>query len=1397
MKKLAILIICSLVCCVSFAQNRYVNRITGNDAGVCNLPGSPCKTIQYAVNQAVAGDNINIAAGGYFQDVLINKSLNILGAKQGILGYDPSRGSSESGIFGFVTITASNVVIDGMYIFSDSQEALTAAFVSNLVIKNTVFNARNAGAVYFDDISLSNCSNTLIERNRFATGKTGIILIKSNQTTIQRNVLGILPSGSAGDVLSDFGIDIKNNCANVNILENYFKQIQKFALIRIQAANPNGLTGKVTIRNNYLTNNTSGGTIQDSGISIVDGTSPWDASLVEILENYFTNANKCLYAGNQNTIAGGKIYANANYWGTAQSPTRGNSTGEAITGVAQTDVDALLWFYNPVDVSTNLGFQSNKKLSFDPVETGVTLQPAITAMPRPALPLLERWELRPSFLGDVTFVEDVTVSTPMFLEGTYNTFKTNINSGGTLPQVVNIASDSVLFRAFNLNIDDTTPRGVVVEGVEETEILDNGFYNLATANGKMLVVDSKKTAAPFVTNTIKIQNNTFFNSNFPDSGTAISFLNSNKGVSGQPSPEFGTISLTGNTFEEPYQYFLLLDPTVGKEFTFSPDISNNTFAVNGTPNLPSAIPDETGFFILENKLMHKIDVSTVGFLNVKSNHYYVTPQSFYAPFTTTASVQRAVSLATATNVIHISGINYPAPDYPNATTITQPLTFDMEDGVTPNLQSLTMNIGGGGTLDVLGNLGIYNTLTLTNGYIMPDATGNVTFAPNFTTVAGGNNTSYINGTVQIDKTGVSSPTSFIAPIGEGANTYRPFSLSAMSGTDPVFTIKTSTDLTGATKDATFNSFLPKPAGINNRFWNFTLLSGSIGTPGTLVAGYGASDGITAANQNLAAIGYCTTQTGTYTSVTASPGGSAIPDGTITANPTVIGATNFFTLTIQCGGIVPAPTLTIVGATIDICESKDLTLSISSPVAGNTYYWVGTGIAPGYTGTSVTILQADLGAVGNMQVYTAYYDDTFGCTSQNKNITAKVVAQPLATFNYSATGFCKTAPNPTPTTTTAGGTFSASPAGLVFIDTSTGQIDLTASSIGIYTVTYNIAANSTNLCNADSKNTTITIATPATAVISTTSTLVNTNELRYCSGTFTLDASTRADYSYQWQKGGIDIAGETTSSLTTNVAGDYTVVIVNPCGNVTSNIIKLIPITPNVIFAYSKINFCSTDANPSPVTLPTSGGTYTALPSGLSLNASTGQVDLTTSTIGNYTITYTLLGSSQGINCADQQSSVSFNLSTPATPTISTTATVTNTNEINYCSGSVTLSSTTRADYSYQWQKGGIDIAGETSSSLSASAAGDYKVVVTNSCGFVSSNILKIVPVTLSPTFSYIKNNFCSNESNPTPTVASAGGVFSATPSGLSFDVNTGVINLTATTSGAYVVPYNLKHSILL
>ncbi|MEW5677562.1 hypothetical protein ABGT15_14725, partial [Flavobacterium enshiense] len=112
--------------------------------------------------------------------------------------------------------------------------------------------------------------------------------------------------------------------------------------------------------------------------------------------------------------------------------------------------------------------------------------------------------------------------------------------------------------------------------------------------------------------------------------------------------------------------------------------------------------------------------------------------------------------------------------------------------------------------------------------------------------------------------------------------------------------------------------------------------------------------------------------------------------------------------------------------------------------------------------------------------------TGGCApaaTATGTITVNSAIVPVTGFSY-PTPVCQNAANPTPTGVagfTTGGTYSST-AGLVFVSTSTGEIDLAASTPGTYTVTYTYPASACGVAGSSPFNITIT-GLPAIALTS--------------------------------------------------------------------------------------------------------------------------------------------------------------------------------------------------------------------------------------------------------------------------------------------------------------------------
>lgn len=80
-----------------------------------------------------------------------------------------------------------------------------------------------------------------------------------------------------------------------------------------------------------------------------------------------------------------------------------------------------------------------------------------------------------------------------------------------------------------------------------------------------------------------------------------------------------------------------------------------------------------------------------------------------------------------------------------------------------------------------------------------------------------------------------------------------------------------------------------------------------------------------------------------------------------------------------------------------------------------------------------------------------------------------------------------------------------------------------------------------------------------------------------------------------------------------------------CSFVSDALTLTITTLQNASFAYSNGTFCQTGTDPTPTISGVNGGTFTSSPAGLIINASTGTIDLSTSSLNTYTITYTTPG----------------------------------------------------------------------------------------------------------------------------------------------------------------------------
>ncbi len=117
-----------------------------------------------------------------------------------------------------------------------------------------------------------------------------------------------------------------------------------------------------------------------------------------------------------------------------------------------------------------------------------------------------------------------------------------------------------------------------------------------------------------------------------------------------------------------------------------------------------------------------------------------------------------------------------------------------------------------------------------------------------------------------------------------------------------------------------------------------------------------------------------------------------------------------------------------------------------------------------------LINLSASALGN---YSITYTTNSTC-SNSSSFAVTITSAPSASFSYSGSPYCNNASNPLPIfgTGSSAGIFSANPSGLSFVSNATGEINVTGSLPGNYTITNNIVA--AGGCASDFATSSITI-----------------------------------------------------------------------------------------------------------------------------------------------------------------------------------------------------------------------------------------------------------------------------------------------------------------------------------
>lgn len=460
-----------------------------------------------------------------------------------------------------------------------------------------------------------------------------------------------------------------------------------------------------------------------------------------------------------------------------------------------------------------------------------------------------------------------------------------------------------------------------------------------------------------------------------------------------------------------------------------------------------------------------------------------------------------------------------------------------------------------------------------------------------------------------------------------------------------------------------------------------------------------------------------------------------------------------------------PTATITaGGPLTFCAGGSVLLTANAGV-GLTYQWQVGGVnIP--SATSQTFTATTAGS------YTVVVTNATGCSRTSLTRVVTVNPLPTASISYAGSPFCGSGTVAVTSTGTAGGTYTASPAGLS-ITAATGSINLSTSIVGTYTVTYTFSSGG---CS-NTATTLITINPPPAATISYTGS-------PFCAtGTKTVTQTGTTGGTYS-STAGLTIDGTTgTIDLATSTPGTYTITYTIPasgsCSLFTTTASVTINPLPTATISYAGSPFCAT-GSATVTSTGTAGGTYSASPAGLSITAGTGAINLATSTPGTYTVTYTFTSG----GCTNTAT-------TSVTVNALPTATISYSGSPFCATGTANVVQTGTAGGSYSSTVGLSITAGTGAINLATSTAGTYTITYTFTSGGCTNTATTSVTINALPTatISYPGSPFCPTGTALVTRTGTAGGSYAST-AGLTINSGTGAINLATSTPGTYTVTYS-------
>ena len=356
-----------------------------------------------------------------------------------------------------------------------------------------------------------------------------------------------------------------------------------------------------------------------------------------------------------------------------------------------------------------------------------------------------------------------------------------------------------------------------------------------------------------------------------------------------------------------------------------------------------------------------------------------------------------------------------------------------------------------------------------------------------------------------------------------------------------------------------------------------------------------------------------------------------------------------TSTVNPGVICLGSSTTVVGNIATSPIDNGTTILWTWVGAGGTYSTTTTASHKGDTESASLLIYPTV--TGSLVLTVS--EGTYSGTATTAVVT--VTPPPSATISYTDSPYCTSLGSQSVYQTgTTGGTYTST-SGLN-LNTSTGAVTPSSSTAGTYIVSYIV----TSACPTATFTTSVTITQlPTSGTISYTTPVCSSAGSASVTHT---GGNSGGTYSiYKVSGSGTDATINASSGLVSfpdittegNYTITYTLAASGGCATVTTTASLVITKLPAATISYAGTPFCKSVATPQEVTRTgTTGGTYTST-SGLNLNTSNGDITPSTSTAGNYTVSYIIPAAG---GCATVTATTPVTITTaPVAPTITYTA----------------------------------------------------------------------------------------------------------------------------------------------